>query len=1041
MYLFDLLKRKLSIHDDENKHLLDSINCIIHETDEQLKNANLYFPHFSKHDSSHSRTIEKEIINLLGEERLVQLSCSDLLMMLFSFHLHDIGMALEYESIYNKYRSCEVQDYINKNAKDKKSPIFFACNRLLSIDSGRMKLEYEYSIDVYNDVILVIEDYFRKEHAKRSSDYIQNNETILKTIGIRCCKVLAVICDTHQKPVCEIMNLKYKCNGLFDDYIHPRFIASMLCLGDLLDLDTDRFDKHTINSVTPFPKLSKIHLKKHESVTHFLVENNGIEVCSDTDDIEVHREMRQWMDWMKDICGFMALNWESIAPKNFGNAPTIRKCELLINGNSKWISFSNLKYTISDRRMFELMKGANIYRNKFICLREIIQNAVDATILRLYDEKIIKTTEISDFKNFSEIDRYNVHGNISLTNNNTIKVEVRDYGIGISNDDIRRMANIDNTISERKQRIIKRMPMYIRPSGAFGMGIQSIFLISKEFEIVTKTSNELAKRVIFHSSTESDGYIIVEDYNDSFEQGTKISFIIDNDLLTQEDIHCATYYYRRNDIARTIADLLYSKYQNQEDSFAPISRMIKEEYEYVPVRITISKPRLWDNKDMIVYKPIFSNFKDTTKIKDSICDTVFLNTDYNCIFYSRIGLKKQDQYGSLSDSIEYSGKYGNVVFYRNRYVSNTVLEKHYYNNTPLFPYLDWKINILDSTSDEVLELNRNNLKESYLVHFYNMILDCFKKSIKSIIDKILDENITYDIGDVIILLLQFANEYSYRTEDIIKKYKEKLKVIHIDNYYVYGTDNPKIFDALSLYQKQLYFVIKDYGEIELSGLKVAEEKELYDLNKSNKVHILNHKINSIAMYSKNGHLLKIAQCSPYNCIKSNNESMSFDENVILEQTVRMIMFNHRGIPSFHEYEQLGTPITDYYSSFSHNTFNASKIIELPFEEYLPEMKKAICSSYYIKDAIKIYYDRIIKSNIYISNIDYIAEINKSKKEDIEMSYQKLIAEILKLLEKKQELIKIFVSQFKEESNKSLFGESRQSEEYNNYIAYYYSPKT
>ena len=191
MYLLDLLKQKLSINDDvEKKYLFDSIKCIIHETDERLKNANLYFPHFSKHDSSHSHTIEKEIINLLGEERLVQLSCSDLLMMLLSFHLHDIGMALEYESIYKKYRSCEVQDHINKNAKDKKSPICSVCNRLLSIDTGKMKLEYDYSIDVYNDVILAIEDYFRKDHAKRSSDYIQNNETIVKSIGIRCCKVL-----------------------------------------------------------------------------------------------------------------------------------------------------------------------------------------------------------------------------------------------------------------------------------------------------------------------------------------------------------------------------------------------------------------------------------------------------------------------------------------------------------------------------------------------------------------------------------------------------------------------------------------------------------------------------------------------------------------------------------------------------------------------------------------------------------------------------------------------------------------------------------
>ena len=39
--------------------------------------------------------------------------------------------------------------------------------------------------------------------------------------------------------------LYYEENGLFhQDYVHPRFIAGMLCLGDLLDMDTNRFNKY-----------------------------------------------------------------------------------------------------------------------------------------------------------------------------------------------------------------------------------------------------------------------------------------------------------------------------------------------------------------------------------------------------------------------------------------------------------------------------------------------------------------------------------------------------------------------------------------------------------------------------------------------------------------------------------------------------------------------------------------------------------------------------------------------------------------------------
>ncbi len=42
----------------------------------------------------------------------------------------------------------------------------------------------------------------------------------------------------------KILELQHTTNGIVNDYCHPRFIALMLCLGDLLDLDTDRFNEY-----------------------------------------------------------------------------------------------------------------------------------------------------------------------------------------------------------------------------------------------------------------------------------------------------------------------------------------------------------------------------------------------------------------------------------------------------------------------------------------------------------------------------------------------------------------------------------------------------------------------------------------------------------------------------------------------------------------------------------------------------------------------------------------------------------------------------
>jgi hypothetical protein len=44
----------------------------------QLGNVSVYFPHFSLHDSSHSETIISQMERILGEDRINDLSFSDI---------------------------------------------------------------------------------------------------------------------------------------------------------------------------------------------------------------------------------------------------------------------------------------------------------------------------------------------------------------------------------------------------------------------------------------------------------------------------------------------------------------------------------------------------------------------------------------------------------------------------------------------------------------------------------------------------------------------------------------------------------------------------------------------------------------------------------------------------------------------------------------------------------------------------------------------------------------------------------------------------
>ena len=236
MLLEDTLHQRSNDADKQNMYSQWII--IKNETESKLKTVCKYFPHFSKHDGSHSQTIATYIGNLLGEDRINKLSYSDILMMLLSFYEHDVGMALEYEDIYNRFISPTFKETLDKYTKDKTSDLYDTARRLQRFGGVIEAKDYETSIDVYNDVTLVIEDIYRSEHAKRSADAIINDNFLESVLHIRCQRILAEICEVHQKSIVDIIKLPRKENGLFGDYFHPRFIGAMLCLGDLLDLET-----------------------------------------------------------------------------------------------------------------------------------------------------------------------------------------------------------------------------------------------------------------------------------------------------------------------------------------------------------------------------------------------------------------------------------------------------------------------------------------------------------------------------------------------------------------------------------------------------------------------------------------------------------------------------------------------------------------------------------------------------------------------------------------------------------------------------------
>lgn len=488
-------------------------------------------------------------------------------------------------------------------------------------------------------------------------------------------------------------------------------------------------------------------------------------------------------------CDYIALHWSEIAPDDFGNAPRIAKCELLLHGNTKWLPFSNMKFEVSGKRMFELLQGSKIYNSRFVCIREIIQNAVDATLLRLFNEDILSGNSDSLLEQFLtlRLDDYKITGTIRIVDDTHVSVIIRDKGIGVSTDDIKKIANVLNTVDSKKKEIISQMPIWLRPSGVFGIGLQSIFLLADQFEMITKTVDEPAKKIVFQSTETSEGYITVEDYNEFFMQGTELSFVIDGEKLSAVELNCSSYHYKRKQLSGYVMSMVYREYENENTNVFPVRHIKKN--DYIPAVMEYEDPLDGKMHTLFEYKPLFSReeIRDSVEVRDGGIEVKKFIPQLNCHIISSVHLNIRHQkdkdshiYRDIYD-VERRCHHG-ALFYRNTFVKEAVFHASFCVNDPIMKYMDWEINLLDASSDEVLKISRNSINENYAITFYKIVSESLELAAMDAIDYLIDR---YDgrIGDTILTFYQFAVQFNHREEELYNKYKNVLSLINIGNYY------------------------------------------------------------------------------------------------------------------------------------------------------------------------------------------------------------------------------------------------------------------
>lgn len=472
-----------------------------------LNTVQQFFPHYSLHDASHSEAILTNIERVLGRQFLESLPVTDLWLLLSAAYYHDCGMAVFDKDVAGALKDKEFVKMVREFQLDASSPLHRYA-KLYKCETDHLETASAVvTPESFESLKYLLAEYFRKKHASRSDAFLNDDISINlpgNPIPQRLITSLGQICLAHARDFDFVMAMPYDANGVVSgDFCHPRFVACMLRLGDLLDLDNNRFSDVLLKTLTSMPADSWQHYYKHLSTSHYLVSNRRIEITATCNEIEVAEKAEQWFGWIIQEMHDLQSHWSDIMPITgvATTLPSLGDIRVELKGYEPIDGKNITKFKLDTGRAMKLLQGSNLYVNRFDCIRELLQNATDAIYLRIFTEWEYEHSNETIADNDEQLRRFikkckkhkirfKIDKRDKVPDNEDMRrytVTIEDDGIGISTKTLKYMIDTGTGSQNAEKRLlIDRMPKFMRPSGCFGIGFQSVFQLTDKVHIVSR---------------------------------------------------------------------------------------------------------------------------------------------------------------------------------------------------------------------------------------------------------------------------------------------------------------------------------------------------------------------------------------------------------------------------------------------------------------------------------------------------------------------------------------------------------------------------
>lgn len=460
-----------------NTTLLASIEKCEKQVTPILDNYITNFPDYTDHTINHSKKVLEYSEHVLASE-IKKLTQDEVYILIMAGFLHDIGM----------------NPTTDMKKKIKESEEFKSSNKSF-------------------------EDYLRWIHHELSYEYITRHWKKLGIVNEVYAEAIALVGMGHR--VVDLLDFD-RYNPEFpvqsgSEYVCLPYLAAILRLSDELDITNDRTPELLFDEYLPDNKVSKREWEKHKANYFVNFSKQTIKITSKCENKELYFALQKQYGKIEEILKYCLKVVNTLPQNDRGLKIEFVKLEKDI----KTIGFvpKQIGFTFDLQNTINTFIGKNIYKDKFVAIRECLQNAIDTCLYR---------------KNITK-EEYKPEINVTLENN---KLIIADNGVGM--DDF----IIENYFSKLAKSYYteSKVVREFEAISQFGIGVFSYFLLCDYFEVDTKKEGKPA--VKFRATKDAQNFFHFYDKSSKQTTGTTITIFLNNELLFDELLKQIKHYIR-----------------------------------------------------------------------------------------------------------------------------------------------------------------------------------------------------------------------------------------------------------------------------------------------------------------------------------------------------------------------------------------------------------------------------------------------------------------------------------------------------------------